>query len=212
MLLPAERASDRPKPSRLSGTQNLIGMFGLTSMYDEHVRPFYPSKAGNQQQQPVAATPAPAAPVAPGGIVFKFAGQAISTTSPAAPAAPAKPANQPVQKRNDKTYAHIVSDIMGRNRIKKDDHIERLVKDPSWFEPPTPLPKLDDETLRSAFTLQPGVIPGFDSGIWEKDANDDEASPPKRRKKKRKHGGSTDAAATGGTGIEQHDAKRRKAD
>lgn len=86
----------------------------------------------------------------------------------------------------EKTYSYLVSDIpgsypslslslglncidgvgaVGRNTIKKDHHLRDLVLNPDVQQ--VEILPFDEETLREAFTLKVGVIPGFDSLIWE---------------------------------------------
>lgn len=54
---------------------------------------------------------------------------------------------------------------VGRNTIKKDHHLRDLVLNPDVQQ--VEILPFDEETLREAFTLKVGVIPGFDSLIWE---------------------------------------------
>lgn len=53
----------------------------------------------------------------------------------------------------------------GRNTIKKDHYLRDLVLNAD-VQPPHIVP-FDGPTLREAFTLKPGQIPGFDALIWE---------------------------------------------
>ncbi|GAA5959742.1 hypothetical protein JCM21900_006367 [Sporobolomyces salmonicolor] len=110
---------------------------------------------------------------------------------------------KPKKLKMDKSYAHMVSDILGRNTIKKSLDLSHLVLNPD----PTPCPPLhpfDAQQLRDAFTLKPGGLAGFDMGVWEKDVVG-AGGEPKKKKKKRKADAGGDPNAQGGG-----DHKRRK--
>lgn len=97
--------------------------------------------------------------------------------------------DKPKKVKMEKQYSHLIQDIpgqsglyvvafarswpltslryphVGRNTIKKDHYIRDLVLNPD-VQPPHIVP-FDEQTLREAFTLKPGQIPGFDALIWE---------------------------------------------
>ncbi|EGG07811.1 uncharacterized protein MELLADRAFT_74640 [Melampsora larici-populina 98AG31] len=85
----------------------------------------------------------------------------------------------------EKSYGHFVADIGGRNSIKKDHQLSTWIMDPNFQESSIPnfLKPLPTETLAQAFTLQSGVLPGFDTSVWIA-----EEGGPKRKRKKRKQG------------------------
>ncbi|GAA5872578.1 hypothetical protein JCM1840_004842 [Sporobolomyces johnsonii] len=113
---------------------------------------------------------------------------------------------KPKKLKMDKSYAHMVSDILGRNTIKKSLDLSHLVLNPD----PTPCPPLhpfDAQQLRDAFTLKPGGLAGFDMGIWEKDVVGAGGEAGKKKKKKRKADAGGDPHAPGAGGG---DHKKRK--
>lgn len=61
-----------------------------------------------------------------------------------------------------------LSQHAGRNKIKKDHHLRDLALNPDVQ--PAHIVHFEPETLREAFTLVPGQIPGFDAGTWEAEA------------------------------------------
>lgn len=83
----------------------------------------------------------------------------------------------------EKSYGHFVSDIGGRNSIKKDHQLESWINDSSFQESNIQnfLKPFSDQVLSQAFTLQPGILPGFDSSVWVA-----EEGGPKKKRKKRK--------------------------
>ncbi|KAH9820170.1 hypothetical protein DFH28DRAFT_885462 [Melampsora americana] len=85
----------------------------------------------------------------------------------------------------EKSYGHFVADVGGRNSIKKDHQLSTWIMDPNFQESSIPnfLKPLPNETLAQAFTLQSGLLPGFDTSVWIA-----EEGGPKRKRKKRKQG------------------------
>lgn len=65
--------------------------------------------------------------------------------------------------------------MIGRNTIRKDNHLNRLVLNPDFQ--PFQIKPFNSTTLREAFTLQTGQIPGFDTLIWE---SEDPNAPKKK--------------------------------
>lgn len=57
----------------------------------------------------------------------------------------------------------------GRNNIKKDHHLFHLAMNPDVQ--PAHIQPFDATTLREAFSLVPGTIPGFDNLIWTNDGD-----------------------------------------
>ncbi|GAA5926659.1 hypothetical protein JCM1841_003196 [Sporobolomyces salmonicolor] len=138
-----------------------------------------------------------------GGIKFGGAPAARAGGADAAAATGPGPGGKPKKLKMDKSYAHMVSDILGRNTIKKSLDLSHLVLNPD----PTPCPPLhpfDAQQLRDAFTLRPGGLAGFDMGVWEKDVVG-AGGEAKKKKKKRKADAGGDPNAQGGG-----DHKRRK--
>lgn len=78
----------------------------------------------------------------------------------------------------DPVFAHFT----GRNNIKKDHHLFHLAMNPDIQ--PAHIQPFDPSTLRDAFSLVPGTIPGFDNLIWtnEGDTGKKKVSLPLSRK------------------------------
>ncbi|CAO3608391.1 unnamed protein product [Mucor fragilis] len=58
-----------------------------------------------------------------------------------------------------------ISDLPGRMDMEPDDYLLRLLRDPQAVENGPDIRPLDAETLRDAFSLKEGPVPGFDASI-----------------------------------------------
>ncbi|KAG0142934.1 hypothetical protein CROQUDRAFT_661886 [Cronartium quercuum f. sp. fusiforme G11] len=96
----------------------------------------------------------------------------------------------PKRMKMEKSYGHFVADVGGRNSIKKDHQLQNWIMDPNFQESSIRdfLKPFPAETLAQSFTLQPGVLPGFDTSVWVA-----EEGGPKRKRKKRKQGEMTES-------------------
>ncbi|OAD06806.1 hypothetical protein MUCCIDRAFT_160433 [Mucor lusitanicus CBS 277.49] len=62
-----------------------------------------------------------------------------------------------------------ISDLPGRMDMEPDDYLLRLLRDPQAVENGPEIRPLDAETLRDAFSLKEGPVPGFDASILGSD-------------------------------------------
>ncbi|GAA5820297.1 hypothetical protein JCM10212_005862 [Sporobolomyces blumeae] len=160
-------------------------------------------------KEKATATPgvAPSAPLPPGqtasapgsgglkitlsGIKFGSSGlgNSLNASGPAGQAATndakdlAAANGKPKRLKMEKTYSHMVADILGRNKIKKDQFLTHLVLNPD----PPPCPPLhppDPQLLREGLTFKVGGLAGFDMSVWEN--GPEGANEAKKKKKKRK--------------------------
>ncbi|KAL7314865.1 hypothetical protein PS15m_006381 [Mucor circinelloides] len=58
-----------------------------------------------------------------------------------------------------------ISDLPGRMDMEPDDYLLRLLRDPQAVENGPEIRPLDADTLRDAFSLKEGPVPGFDASI-----------------------------------------------
>ncbi|GAA6006729.1 uncharacterized protein JCM10292_003473 [Rhodotorula paludigena] len=233
-----------PYPSPLSGTQDLITRFHLAPLYDTFLRPYLPAALHPTDPAPTLALPsaaaaAPAVPPSPspapppaaaaggaglkitlGGI--KFGGPSSGNSAGTSDAGPAAGGGAAGKKRKaprmDKTYEHMVGDVLGRishprsssssTSTSTSTSLLHLISNPDPAPCP-PLHALDATQLREAFTLKPGGLAGFDMGVWEARGALGTGGGGGRhgggkKKKKRKH----DDGAGGGAGGEAKKHKR----
>ncbi|TNY17082.1 hypothetical protein DMC30DRAFT_420133 [Rhodotorula diobovata] len=233
---------DNPHPSPLSGTDDLISRFRLAPLYDTFLRPYLPPAVTAPSHPPPSLDPAPApaspSPAPPhhlglkitlGGV--KFGGLGGSGTSAGGDSAEgasgagggAGAAGGEGKKRKrakmDKTYEHMVGDVLGRISLPRSSHppnpstsLLHLVSNPDPAPCP-PLHPLDAQQLRDALTLRAGQLAGFDMGVWEARSGVGGAGGGAgggggghKKKKKRKH---DDASGGGGGGGADHKKQRR---
>ena len=183
----------------------MITLFGLKPMYDTFLKPYLPesvlasstdTKGKDKVVEPTTA-PSSAGGGGGGGMKITLGGKRIGEIDPNLGSFTESVKSKKPPKL-DKYYSHLVQDIpgmfslcfhnvitpcslvvlTGRNNIKKDHFIRDLVLNPDYQQPPRLVP-LDDQSLREAFTLKPGQIPGFDALIWESNTE-----PPTSSKKK----------------------------
>ncbi|GAA5939823.1 uncharacterized protein JCM15063_004313 [Sporobolomyces koalae] len=189
-------------PSSLSGTDDLISLFELDTLYNTFLRPYLPptpttTAAAAGEPPSNANSPSVVPPTAIKGQVSIKGKEKQAPDSPAMPtpggfkitlggikftSAGEVPTAKVKRVKMEKNYAHLVQDILGRNSIKKDEYLTHLVMNPD----PVPCPPLtvpDSTLLREALTLKPGQLAGFDMTVWE-DATGEPGE--KKRKKKRK--------------------------
>ncbi|CAO3651673.1 unnamed protein product [Cunninghamella echinulata] len=109
----------------------------------------------------------------------------------------------------DPTLFPFLANLPGKTSVEPDDYIKRLLFDPHVEESPSqPIQPLDLDTLKEAYKLKEGPIPGFDTSLifseegeatsgntnqyltLDKDTNgisSDGERKHKKKKKKRKH-------------------------
>ncbi|ORY52194.1 hypothetical protein BCR35DRAFT_296965 [Leucosporidium creatinivorum] len=189
------------RASPLSGSQDLISLFGLSPVYDTFLRPYLPESvtgaAGEGEdlkgkgKEKAVETPGGGAG-APKSIGITLGGVRIGEV------------DKPKKAKMEKQYSHLIQDIPGRNTIKKDHYIRDLVLNPD-VQPPHIVP-FDEQTLRDAFTLKPGQIPGFDALIWESNTE----QPKKKKKRKHDHDAGGGGGAAGAGNDEHRKKKKRK--
>ncbi|KAK4056422.1 hypothetical protein OIO90_002565 [Microbotryomycetes sp. JL221] len=151
------------KPSPLSGTRDLITLFGLRSTYDTFLRPYLPdsiqsataasngssdakgkSKAVNQEGHDsggtAITTTAAATGTSGGGIGITLGGVKIGEVGSPLPSDTTKRGSASAGRKlkMDKNYSALVQDVPGRNTIKKDQFLKTLVMNPE-FQTPAPL-------------------------------------------------------------------------
>ncbi|WFD07268.1 hypothetical protein MVES1_002628 [Malassezia vespertilionis] len=159
------------KPFRLNGTQDMLELFGLMPLYDRAVRPY---------QRPEPSNP-PTMPGSEPDSVPKKDGEQKRLTLP-------------------KTFVHYVEDLPGKVRppkrtgaMRHQRELTQLLMKPEYTY--TPIVPFDQDTLQSAFTVDPGSQPalGIDTSLLEADELDanaakkkkhalpDQTEPPKKR-------------------------------
>jgi len=129
---------DRPRPrlASISGSDDLLDVYGLSSFYDRFVRA-YPNAVSlgwdpkgkgraNKDQPPLER---------PAGVV-----------------------------RMEKHLTYLIKEIPGITRIPKDHRLRDLVQDPNIQ--PVDIRPIEDDALREAFTFLPGQLDGFDLATW----------------------------------------------
>ncbi|WAR55696.1 hypothetical protein PtB15_6B439 [Puccinia triticina] len=169
----------------ISGSQDLLSLFNVSSMYDWFVKPYL--KPLDQPNKLINST------LGTNNLTNHHISNANADLK-----GKGKPDNDlaglsPAQLENlgqkrikmDRSYGHYVADVGGRNSIKKDHQLESWISDPNFQEINIPnfLKPLSSEVLSQAFTFQPGMLPGFESSLWVA-----EEGGPKKRRKKRKQG------------------------
>ncbi|KAI9476014.1 MAG: hypothetical protein EXX96DRAFT_575439 [Benjaminiella poitrasii] len=65
----------------------------------------------------------------------------------------------------DPTLYPYISDIPGKTEMEPDGYLLNLLRDPQAVETGPEIRPLDADTLKDAFTLREGPIPGFDASI-----------------------------------------------
>ncbi|CAD6579035.1 MAG: hypothetical protein CYPHOPRED_000784 [Cyphobasidiales sp. Tagirdzhanova-0007] len=160
-------------PARLSGSQDFVALFNLSSSYDTFVRPYLASNlsdAAVRQNSPSNS---------------KGKGRATipDETDDVGGLAGAGRDNERARgKSMKKHYSHLIVDVPGQNKLAKDHHLRDLLLDP---DPPNgilPALPFDSQTLRDAFTLEVGGLPDFDTSIWRADADENRRKSRKKRK------------------------------
>ncbi|GAA5908911.1 hypothetical protein JCM8208_005616 [Rhodotorula glutinis] len=157
---------------------------------------------------PASPSPAPQGPAQQGGGLkitlggIKFGAMGGSGTSAGGDSADGPLGADGTKKRKrarmDKTYEHMVGDVLGRISHPRTSSSQppnpsssllHLVSNPD----PTPCPPLhplDAHQVRDALTLRAGALAGFDMGVWEARSGvggQGGAGGERRKKKKRKH-------------------------
>lgn len=171
--------SGHATPSPLSGSSDLLSLFNVSYMYDKFVRP-YLKPTDTVGTNMVNGT-------SHGDLKGKGKAEVVMNGSGV------PDSSAPKRMKMEKSYGHFVADVGGRNSIKKDHQLSTWIMDPNFQESSIPnfLKPLPTETLAQAFTLQAGVLPGFDTSVWIA-----EEGGPKRKRKKRKQGEMTGTGET----------------
>ncbi|GAA5825039.1 hypothetical protein JCM5353_001155 [Sporobolomyces roseus] len=227
-------------PSSLSGTQDLITLFQLDTLYNTFLRPYLPppsTSSTNSTSEPLNAdspipikgavslkgkekaivgSPAPQIVASPapgggtggfkitlGGIKFGSSGGGASGISMNGDLGASSSGTSGKVKRikMEKNYTHLVSDIPGRNSIKKDQYLTHLIMNPDPQSCPPLLPP-EEALLREGLTLKPGGLAGFDMSVWES-GTQGPGDESRKKKKKRKIEGDTGQGGGGGSGKKQ---------
>ncbi|KAA1097903.1 hypothetical protein PGT21_023577 [Puccinia graminis f. sp. tritici] len=165
----------------ISGSHDLLSLFNVSSMYDWFVKPYLKPLDQTNKLGPTNNHPHHHFPNTNGDLKGK--GKADIDLAGLSPAQLENLGQKRIKM--EKSYGHFVADVGGRNSIKKDHQLETWISDPNFQEASVPnfLKPFSNEALSQAFTLQPGILPGFDSSVWVA-----EEGGPKKKRKKRKQG------------------------
>lgn len=161
-VFPAPQSLPRPK-QYLHCTQDLLGVFGLLSAYDKHVRPHLRlpsdqdlSTGKGKEKEGVVATPAKD-------------GEEEGETGE--------------KKKKKDNYKHLIKGIPGKHPMKKDQYFQDLLKAPPKQKAHIQL--LDQKTLREAFYVSPTGLPTYNKASIEgADPKEKEAKRLKRERRK----------------------------
>merc|ERR1711939_185336 len=237
----AQQQAERLPPP-LSGTLDLLGLFGVRPAYDEYVRPYLPpSLAGTsssegangslhgqgQQHQPAtleeameafkrkAAQPAATSnskgkqPMGSGTPTIAENGQQAATDAQQLQQPQPNGRQEQQPRKFERNFGQLVEDVAGRNLIKKDSHLRQLVTNPDAANSgPLHIRPFDSDTLRSALTLEPGPIQGFDLSMWSGGGIE---VPQKQKRKKRKRGETSIDGLPGQAGASGDEHRRKRA-
>ncbi|KAK4051602.1 hypothetical protein OIV83_002742 [Microbotryomycetes sp. JL201] len=145
------------RPSPLSGSRDLVTLFGLESTYDTYLRPYLPESItsvsgtssnevgfkgkGKQAQGDGGEATSVFKATTSGGIGITLGGIKIGEAGTATGTGDVDQKKGPGGGRRlkmEKNYSYLVQDVPGRNTIKKDHFLRNLVMNPD-FQAPAPL-------------------------------------------------------------------------